>query len=73
MIKAGLVLTLLLATEALATELYRYHDSAGTVVTADTIPPLAAATGCRRWLSNRQSPGSGAMGDQSTGSNRYRG
>jgi hypothetical protein len=45
MIKAGLVLTLLLATEAVATELYRYHDSAGTVVTADTIPPLAAADG----------------------------
>ncbi|MDA9574441.1 hypothetical protein N9R52_02430 [Porticoccaceae bacterium] len=45
MIRAGLVLTVLLAGEAMATELYRYHDSAGILVTADTIPPLAAADG----------------------------
>ena len=41
MIRAGLVLTVLLVGEAMATELYRYHDSAGILVTADTIPPLA--------------------------------
>lgn len=45
MIRAGLVLTVLLAGEAMATELYRYYDSAGILVTADTIPPLAAADG----------------------------
>ena len=34
MIRAGLVLTVLLAGEAMATELYRYYDSAGILVTA---------------------------------------
>lgn len=45
MTRAALVLTMLLAGNAVATELYRYYDSAGTLVTADTIPPLAAAEG----------------------------
>ena len=37
MIKTALVRILLLANGAAAKELYRYHDSAGTLVTADTI------------------------------------
>ncbi|MGB0668733.1 MAG: hypothetical protein ACPHLL_03100 [Porticoccaceae bacterium] len=45
MTRAALVLTMLLAGNATATELYRYYNSAGMLVTADTIPPLAAADG----------------------------
>lgn len=45
MIKAVWLGILLLANGAAAKELYRYHDSAGTLVTADTISPLAAADG----------------------------
>ena len=45
MTRVAMVLTMLLAGNAMATELYRYYDSAGTLVTADTIPPLAAAEG----------------------------
>ena len=45
MIKTVLLGILLLANGAAAKELYRYHDSAGTLVTADTISPLAAADG----------------------------
>jgi hypothetical protein len=45
MIKPVLLVVLLLVSAAEAKELYRYRDSAGVLVTADTIPPLAAAGG----------------------------
>ena len=45
MTKPVLLLCLLLANIAVAEELYRYRDSAGIIVTADTIPPNAAVDG----------------------------
>ena len=45
MIKPVLLVALLLSSAAEAKELYRYRDSSGVLVTADTIPPLAAAEG----------------------------
>lgn len=45
MTKPVLLLCLLLANIAVADELYRYRDSAGIVVTADTIPPNAVIDG----------------------------
>ena len=50
MIRAGLVLTVLLAGETMATELYRYHDSAGILVTADT--NLSATLFATKFLRN---------------------
>lgn len=45
MTKPVLLLCLLLANIAVADELYRYRDSAGIIVTADTIPPNAVIDG----------------------------